>query len=211
VKPTEATALARYMRAHFPSQPIDEYTADALSETLAPYPARDCKQAVLAIAERGEQWCPPTAIKAEVKRIRAKRLADYGPIEPPAGLDPDDVVGWQRWLEAKTRAIADGEIVAPSVVEFEGTRHDVVRELGHIGETVDHAIAAKPSREALERARLAKQAADAERKRAEDEHRADLERMRREDQAARTARCACGVDRLTCPQHRPAAATEETA
>ena len=115
MRPTEVVMLTGYMRAHFPSQPIDEYTTEALEELLAPYPAADCRQAVLNLAERGEEWCKPTDVKAEVKRIRAKRISDYGPIEPPAGLDPDDVRGYQRWLEAKTTAIADGTDKAPAI------------------------------------------------------------------------------------------------
>ena len=132
----ESVDLARYMRAHFPQQPIDEYTADALAETLVAYPAIDCRKAVLNIAERGEQWCAPTAIKAEVKRIRAKRIADYGPIEPPADLDPDQVRGYRRWLENKTRAIADGTDVAPIPLDWDGEKHDVIGELGHVGREV---------------------------------------------------------------------------
>jgi hypothetical protein len=173
VKPTEAAALARYVRAHFPSQPIDEYTADALGETLAPYPATDCRQAVLNIAERGADWCSPTAIKGEVKRIREKRVADYGPIDPPAGLDPDDVRGYQRWLEAKLRAIADGEIVAPAPA-IEGTRRDVIRELGHIGQTVDEALV-QSARDAFTEAIRAKQETEAAKKLAEDKRRMDRE------------------------------------
>lgn len=115
MRPTEVVMLTGYLRAHFPSQPVDEYTTEALEELLAPYPATDCRKAVLNIAERGERWCSPTDIKAEVKRLRVKRVADYGPIEPPAGLDPDDVRGYQRWLEAKTVAIADGTDTTPAL------------------------------------------------------------------------------------------------
>lgn len=132
----EAVDLARYMRAHFPSQPIDEFTADALAESLADYPAADCRQAVLNIARRGETWCSPTNVWAEVRRIREKRVHDYGPIEPPAGLDPDDVRGYQRWLEAKVRAIADGDETAPEPALLTAA-HDVVGELGQLGRGVD--------------------------------------------------------------------------
>lgn len=135
--PTEATMLARYMRAHFPQQPIDEFTADALSETCEPYPFEDCRTAVRNIAERGEHWCSPTDVKAEVKRIRAKRIADYGPIEPPADLDPDNVIGYQRWLEAKTRAIANGTETAPAIEQH--VHRDVIGELGQVGKAVDDA------------------------------------------------------------------------
>ena len=48
--PIEATQLSRYIGAHFPQQPIDEYTSEALAELLAPYPAADARTAVLNIA-----------------------------------------------------------------------------------------------------------------------------------------------------------------
>lgn len=134
MRPTEVVMLTGYLRAHFPSQPVDEYTTEALEELLAPYPAADCRKAVLNIADRGEHWCSPTDIKAEVKRIRAKRVSDYGPIEPPAGLDPDDVRGYQRWLEAKTTAIADGTDTTPEITE--GTRREMP-ELGSVFRRVD--------------------------------------------------------------------------
>lgn len=138
MKPTEVVMLTGYLRAHFPSQPVDEFTTEALEETLADYPPADCRQAVLNIAERGDHWCSPTDIKGEVKRIRNKRVADYGPIEPPAGLDPDDVGGYQRWLGAMHKGIADGTITPPPAVET-GPGRDVIAELGHIGRSIPDA------------------------------------------------------------------------
>jgi hypothetical protein len=138
MRPTEVVALTGYMQAHFPQQPVNEFTTEALEEQLGPYAVADCKQAVLNIAERGEQWCPPTAIKAEVKRIRAQRLSDYGPIEPPADLDPDNVVGWQQWLRAMRKGIADGTVTAPPAIDWDGPERDVVAELGHVGQEMPH-------------------------------------------------------------------------
>ena len=127
--------LTGYLRAHFPSQPVDEYTTEALEEILAPFPAEDCRRAVLNIADRGEKWCSPTEVRDEVRRIRAKRIAEYGPIDPPADINPDDIRGYQRWLANTTRAIADGELTALELT-WDGPRHDVVRELGQIGHEV---------------------------------------------------------------------------
>jgi len=137
MKPTEAILLARYIKGHFPHQPVDEFTADALGETLANYPLADARIAVLRMAERGEEWCAPAAVKAEVKRIREKRVHDYGPIEPPAGLDPDDTRGYQRWLSGMTKKIADGEITAPPAIEYD--RRNVIGELGQVGQDVPDA------------------------------------------------------------------------
>lgn len=110
--------LTGYLRAHFPSQPVDEFTTEALEELLAPYPAADCRKAVLNIAERGEKWCAPTEVKAEVKRIRAKRVADFGVPEIPRDMDPDDTLAYRRWLRETQRAIADGaEVTHPVAIK----------------------------------------------------------------------------------------------
>lgn len=112
MNPTEVVMLTGYLRAHFPSQPVDEFTTEALEELLAPYPAADCRKAVLQIAERGEKWCAPTEVKAEVKRIRAKRVADFGVPQIPMDMDPDDTLAYRRWLRETQRAIADGQEIA---------------------------------------------------------------------------------------------------
>ncbi len=105
--PTEAVTLARYVKAHFPQQPIDEFTADALSELLADYAFADCRAAVVAIAERGEHWCAPSDIKAGVKRIRAKRIDEHPPLTPPPGTEADQ----RAWLAGARRHVADGGTV----------------------------------------------------------------------------------------------------
>jgi hypothetical protein len=211
----EAVMLCRYAKAACPQQQFDEYTPDAWSDLLSDLRFVDCQLALKTVVQR-QPFVAPAEVRDEVARIRSRRLSDYGPIPEPEHLDHDSPTfnrDYRDYLAEIRRDVADGTLTRPIEPEPEpdAIGHDVIRELGHIGQTVDHALAAKPSREALERARLAKQAADADRKRAEDERRAEHERMRAEDEAARAARCACGVDRLTCPQHRPAAATEETA
>lgn len=97
--------LTGYLRAHFPSQPVDEYTTEALGELLAPYPADDCRQAVLQIAKRGEKWCAPTEVHAEVRRIRSKRIAEAGDLTPPPDLTPLETIAW---LKDERRRIGDG-------------------------------------------------------------------------------------------------------
>lgn len=106
--PTEAAGLTRYIRAHFPQQPVDEYTTEALLELLHRYPATDARAAVLAIASRGEHWCSPSDIKAEVKRIRAKRIEQHPPLVPPPGLDD----GQERaWIAAARSRVGDGAVI----------------------------------------------------------------------------------------------------
>ena len=104
--PNESVALARYIRAHFPQQPIDEFTSEALLELLQPYPATDARAAVLAIADRGEHWCSPTDVRAEVRRIRSKRIEQHPPLVPPPGLDDSQE---RAWIAAARKRIGDGE------------------------------------------------------------------------------------------------------
>lgn len=109
--PTEAVKLSHYIRAYFPHQPQDEFTADALGEMLAPFPAADCRQAVVNIADRGEKWCAPTDVRAEVRRIRSKRIEVHPHVDPPAGLD--DPRDYQRWKAELNRRIGDGQTFQP--------------------------------------------------------------------------------------------------
>lgn len=110
--PREAVQLTGYIQAHFPSQPINEFTPDALGELLAEYPMSDCRAAVLTISRRATgdrtQWCSPSDVAAEVKRIRAKRLNDHPEPTPPPDLTPIETIGW---LKDARRRIADGELI----------------------------------------------------------------------------------------------------
>jgi hypothetical protein len=128
MNPTECVMLTGYLRAHFPSQPVDEYTTEALSELLAPYAAIDCRRAVLNVAERGERWCSPTDIKAEVKRIRARRIESTPIPEPPPELT---VREYPAWIAAERKRIADGGDVEPPALPTPDREHQR-RALGMI-------------------------------------------------------------------------------
>lgn len=106
--PREAVQLTGYIQAHFPSQPINEYTPDALGELLEPYPAADCRAAVLTLSSRpgeGSRWCSPSDIAREVKRVRAKRIAEAGDLTPPRGLSDAEEREWLGWAR---KQIGDG-------------------------------------------------------------------------------------------------------
>lgn len=125
--PREAVQLTGYIQAHFPSQPINEYTPDALGELLADYSAEDCRAAVLAISRRATgdrtQWCSPSDVAAEVKRIRAKRIREAGDLCPPPGLTDAEE---RAWLAQARKRIGDGEPiedVAPQALP--ATKRDV--------------------------------------------------------------------------------------
>ena len=103
--PDEAVALCRFTAACCPQQKFDAYTPDAWGLLLADVRFIDAKDAVVKVA-RKQPWVSPAEIIAEVKKARAKRIAEHGPIVPPAGLDPIETV---EWLAEAQRRVGDGE------------------------------------------------------------------------------------------------------
>lgn len=121
----ECVKLCRYVKALVPAQAFDEYTPDAWFDVLKDYRLEDAKEAVRNVKTR-ERWVDPSDIIAEVKRIRRKRIDEYGPIPPPPDLDPDDWRAFQSWLKDTTRAIGDGTFTPPAELV---TRERPVKQL----------------------------------------------------------------------------------
>lgn len=182
----EAAQLCMLAKTLSPAQAVEEYTPQAWALVMRHIRYEDAKDALAQLG--GEQeWIHVSHIVKRVKRMRAKRVADFGPIpDPPADLDPDDRAAYIRWLDATTEAIADGTW-KPATPEALGGRRNVIRELGMAGTSVDSALAIRPLRDAYRDAKKDLQAAMAEEKRAKDERRAEVERMRAADRAAREA------------------------
>lgn len=109
--PTEAALLCRLTKSACPQQKFDEYTPDLWGELLADVRFIDAKEALMTIAAR-QPFVAPSEIIAEVKRIRSKRIAEFGPIPPPPAeeLDPDNWRAFQQWQIDTERAIADGDL-----------------------------------------------------------------------------------------------------
>jgi hypothetical protein len=105
----EAVILCRFTKSVCPQQAFDAYTPDAWALVLADIRMVDAKEAVVAIKRR-QPWVDPSEIIAEVKRIRRKRIDEYGPIVPPPDLDPDNTTAYTAWWVGVQRAIADGEM-----------------------------------------------------------------------------------------------------
>jgi hypothetical protein len=104
VSPEEAVVLCRFTAACCPSQKFDEYTPDAWGLILEDVRFEDAKEAVVKVC-RKQPWVSPAEIIAEVKKIRAKRIDEYGPIIPPANLDPIETA---EWLKQARRTVGDG-------------------------------------------------------------------------------------------------------
>jgi hypothetical protein len=71
VTAAEVALLCRFVRAACPSQPWDEYTAEAWEIILPPgYTLDECRDAVVTIVRRGARFIDPGAVITEVRRLR---------------------------------------------------------------------------------------------------------------------------------------------
>jgi hypothetical protein len=104
--PPETVLLTEYVRDCCPQQHIGEYTPDAWFDLLGDLTLADCKLAVAAVAKR-QPFVAPAEIRAEVRAIRDKRLAETE-IPPPPPETLDDPAAYSACLRAAAIAIADG-------------------------------------------------------------------------------------------------------
>jgi hypothetical protein len=80
---TELVDLIGVIRELVPAQQVSEYTAEAWEPLLLPWDFADAKAAVYAVKAAGTRFIDPGEIIAEIKRIRAARVA-AGPVFNPA-------------------------------------------------------------------------------------------------------------------------------
>jgi hypothetical protein len=158
----EAVLLCRYAKAACPQQQFDAYTPDAWSDLLGDLRFEDCKEAVKNIVQR-QPFVAPAEIRDEVRRVRNKRIGDFGPIpDPPPGLDWTPAEH-RDWLATTLRKIGDGEVFTPDMLDpFDALdRRDVIGELGQAGTSIaeDNAATIRKAREAAAAARREAQAA----------------------------------------------------
>jgi hypothetical protein len=105
--PAEAGALLT-VAAAFDNRKPDEDAAKAWSIALDGLRFIDARDAIVAHYKTSSEWLMPSKVIAEVKRIRAKRIAEHPAPTPPANLDPVETCAW---LKAARARIADGETV----------------------------------------------------------------------------------------------------
>ena len=121
----EAIKLCRFAKAACPQQAIDEHTPEAWFLLLGDLRFVDAKDGLVKVT-RTQPFVSPAEIRAEVKRIRAKRLTEYGPLpDPPADLDDRDFPAWLREIR---RRIADGEPVTRPALPAPDVDHAARRE-----------------------------------------------------------------------------------
>lgn len=132
----EAVLLCRYAKAACPQQAFDQYTPDAWADLLGDLRYVDCQEAVKAVVQR-QPFVAPAEIREEVKRVRSKRILDFGPIPDPGHEIGADPARYRRYMLETTRDIADGVLlpgqVPPLIAEL--TR-DVIAELGEAGTSI---------------------------------------------------------------------------
>lgn len=111
--PTEAVSLCRATKAACPQQQFDQWTPDAWHALLGDIALDEATAAMFQVAKR-QAFVAPAEIRAEVKRIRAKRITDYGPLPlPPARIrdledGPAFNAAYQQWVRESHDRIAAG-------------------------------------------------------------------------------------------------------
>lgn len=121
MKPTEAAALLT-IAAAFDNRKPDADAAKAWALALADYRFEDAREAVVAHYREGTDWIMPSHVVTRVKRIRAKRLAEYGEPDVPSGLEEAE---YRAYLRDARRAIADGDLTRESTPAVELPKRNV--------------------------------------------------------------------------------------
>lgn len=134
MNPAEAASLLT-IAAAFDNRKPDADQARAWALALDGLRWEDCRDVIVAHYRRSREWLMPVEVVGGVRRLREKRIMEYGPIEPPADLDPDDTGAYARFITDTKRRIGDGTLTPPPAIDL--GRHDVIAELGHVGRGID--------------------------------------------------------------------------
>lgn len=128
----EAAAVCRVVAALCPAQKMDEATPDTWAIVLDDVNFGDAQAAVKALGKR-QTFISPSEIRAEVRSVRAKRIALAGDLTPPSGLSEDET---RAWLRDARRRIGDGQTYTPP--ELPPANPERIRELiAGVGQQLD--------------------------------------------------------------------------
>ena len=105
--PPEAQVLLS-MAAAYDNRKPDPDAAKAWAAALDGLRFEDCRLALIEHYRASDEWLMPSMVRAAVKRIRAKRIADHPPLVPPPGLSD---VAELAWLGEARRRVGDGEVI----------------------------------------------------------------------------------------------------
>lgn len=116
---TEATNLWRLAQAAAPQQAFDEWTPDAWALAFDDVPFSDARDALVRVV-KSNAFIDIAAIRAQVRYVRDKRLADHPEPPPPDGLTVTEAI---EFLRATRQAIADGN--PPEVAAIDAPKRDM--------------------------------------------------------------------------------------
>jgi hypothetical protein len=137
MKATEAAALLT-IAAAFDNRKPDADQAKAWALALDGFRFEDCREAIVAHYRTSREWMMPADVIGGVKRLRAKRISEFGTLpDPPPELDPDDTRALAAWMRQTRAAIGDGTYEATPDAEVTPINRDVIKELGYVGRHVD--------------------------------------------------------------------------
>lgn len=148
--PAEAAGLLA-IAAAFDNRKPDADAATAWAMALDGWRFEDCREAVVGHYRITREWIMPSDVIDAVKEIRRNRLRDYGPIEPPPSLDPDDDRAYSQWLIDAQRAIADG-LPLPNGADYPQLER---REMPDMSELLPRIAPVPPAKKADHQAKLA--------------------------------------------------------
>lgn len=142
---TQEAAALLSIAAAFDNRKPDPDAAKAWAVVLDGLRFEDCRDAIVAHYKASSEWLMPQAVIAGVKRIRSKRLLEFGPLTPPADMDPDDTLAYARWIHAEQEAIANGERTPEPRVETIGAPMppELAQKVARFGRLPDDVARAK--------------------------------------------------------------------
>jgi hypothetical protein len=114
--PAEAQVLLSMASAYDNRKP-DPDAAKAWAAALDDLRFVDCRDALIKHYKTSTEWLMPAMIRAEVKRIRAKRIAEFGHYDVPPGLDSRQTL---EFIRATNKRIADCEVTSAAELETPG-------------------------------------------------------------------------------------------
>lgn len=103
---TQEAAALLSIAAAFDNRKPDPDAATAWAAALGDLRFVDCRDAIVAHYRTSSEWLMPNRVIGEVRRIRAKRIAEAGDLTPPPDLTPLETIAW---LKTARRRIGDGE------------------------------------------------------------------------------------------------------
>ncbi|MFF0790400.1 hypothetical protein [Streptomyces spiralis] len=108
MNPRDTVLFTRWVKAVCPQTKLDEYTADAWHEFLAPYSLDEARAAVHRHVALGNAFISIGEIVAGIRKARNDRINRHTEAEPPHGAVEE--AAYRAALLDERKAIADGRL-----------------------------------------------------------------------------------------------------